>query len=199
MRRHNQIRKVGVNMRVAVYCGSALGKSSIYAQKAEELGSVLARAGYGFVYGGANDGLMGKVADAALQENGEVIGVMPVHLQSERAHTALTEIHFVESMHVRKAKMVELADAFIALPGGCGTLDEYFEVFTWAQIGLHTKPVILYNVNGFYDALVLHFEKMFEEGFVREQHRELVKVASTIDEVFEILEEINNVLLKKES
>lgn len=186
-------------MRVAVYCGSASGKSSVYAEKARELGDALARAGYGLVYGGVNDGLMGKVADAALEGGSEVIGVMPVHLKSERVHTALTEIHFVESMHVRKAKMVELADAFIALPGGCGTLDEYFEVFTWAQIGLHAKPVLLYNVNGFYDALVLHFEKMLEEGFVREHHRGLVKVASTIDEIFSILAELDNVLLKKGS
>lgn len=186
-------------MRVAVYCGSALGKSSIYIEKAKELGDALANAGYGLVYGGSNAGLMGMVADAALDAKGEVIGVMPTHLQlKERVHTSLTEIHFVDSMHVRKAKMVELADAFIALPGGCGTLDEYFEVFTWAQIGLHEKPVILYNVNGFYDALIMHFKNMFEEGFIREHQRELVKVATTIDDIFTILNQADKVLHSKE-
>lgn len=175
-------------MRVAVYCGSAIGKSSIYAEKANELGKALVQEGYGLVYGGSTSGLMGQVANAALAENGEVIGVMPTNLQlKERVHTTLTEIHFVESMHERKAKMVDLSDAFIAFPGGCGTLDEYFEAFTWAQIGLHAKPVILYNVNGFYDALIKHFDIMMTEGFIREQQHGILKVASTLDEIFEIL------------
>lgn len=187
-------------MRVAIYCGSALGKSSIYAEKASELGGALATAGYGLVYGGSNYGLMGKVADAALEANGEVVGVMPTHLQQkEKVHSALTEIHLVDTMHVRKAKMIDLADAFVALPGGCGTLDEYFEVFTWAQIGLHDKPVILYNINGFYDALILHFHKMIEEGFIREQQRGVLKVATTIDEIFAILNSSDEWLFKKGS
>lgn len=178
-------------MRVAVYCGSALGKSSVYAEKAGELGDAFAREGYGVVYGGSNVGLMGKMADAVLEAGGEVIGVMPTHLQQrEIAHTFLTEIHFVESMHVRKAKMVDLADAFIALPGGAGTLDEYFEVFTWAQIGLHKKPVILFNVNGFYDAIISHFEKMLDEGFIRDHQRELIKVATNVDEVIAFLKKV---------
>ncbi|TDX89799.1 UNVERIFIED_CONTAM: hypothetical protein BJ099_13421 [Lysinibacillus xylanilyticus] len=127
---------------------------------------------------------MGKVADAVLAAGGEVIGVMPTHLQKrEIAHVSLTEIHFVESMHVRKAKMVELADAFITLPGGGGTMDEYFEVFTWAQIGLHEKPVILYNVNSFYDALLQQLQKMLEEGFIRAEQKPLIHVATTPEEV----------------
>ncbi len=127
---------------------------------------------------------MGKVADAVLAAGGEVIGVMPTHLQKrEIAHVSLTEIHFVESMHVRKAKMVELADAFITLPGGGGTMDEYFEVFTWAQIGLHEKPIILYNVNGFYDALLQQLQKMLEEGFIRTEQKPLIHVATTSEEV----------------
>jgi len=127
---------------------------------------------------------MGKVADAVLAAGGEVIGVMPTHLQKrEIAHVSLTEIHFVESMHVRKDKMVELADAFITLPGGGGTMDEYFEVFTWAQIGLHEKPVILYNVNGFYDALLQQLQKMLEEGFIRTEQKPLIHVATTSEEV----------------
>ena len=175
-------------MRIAVYCGSGLGINPIYAEKATELGMVLAENGHGVVYGGSKTGLMGKVADAVLTAGGEVIGVMPTHLQKrEVAHASLTEIHYVESMHIRKAKMVELADAFIALPGGGGTLDEYFEVFTWAQIGLHEKPVILYNVNGFYDALLQHFTRMLEEGFIRTEQKSLIRVATTPEEVLEII------------
>lgn len=171
-----------------MYCGSSLGKNPIYAEKATELGAMLAQNGHGVVYGGSKSGLMGKVADAVLTAGGEVIGVMPTHLQKrELAHASLTEIHFVESMHVRKAKMVELADAFIALPGGGGTMDEYFEVFTWAQIGLHEKPVILYNVNGFYDALLQHFKQMLEEGFIRAEQKSLIYVATTSEEVLQLL------------
>lgn len=171
-----------------MYCGSSLGKNPIYAEKATELGAMLAQNGHGVVYGGSKSGLMGKVADAVLTAGGEVIGVMPTHLQKrELAHASLTEIHFVESMHVRKAKMVELADAFIALPGGGGTMDEYFEVFTWAQIGLHEKPVILYNVNGFYDALLQHFKQMLEEGFIRDEQKSLIHVATTSEEVLQLL------------
>ncbi|MEK5330536.1 MULTISPECIES: LOG family protein [unclassified Lysinibacillus] len=176
-------------MKIAVYCGSGLGVNPIYAEKATELGTVLARNGHGVVYGGSKIGLMGKVADATLTAGGEVIGVMPTHLQKhEVVHASLTEIHFVESMHVRKAKMVDLADAFIALPGGGGTLDEYFEVFTWAQIGLHEKPVILFNVNGFYDALLQHFNRMLEEGFIRAEHKALIRVATTAEEVLALIE-----------
>lgn len=113
---------------------------------------------------------------------------MPTHLQKrELAHASLTEIHFVDSMHIRKAKMVELADAFIALPGGAGTLDEYFEVFTWAQIGLHEKPIILYNVQGFYDAILQHFKRMLEEGFIRAEQQALIHVATTADELLHLL------------
>lgn len=178
----------GINMRIAVYCGSGLGNNPIYAEKASELGTVLAHHGHGIVYGGSKIGLMGKVADAALVAGGEVIGVMPTHLQKQEiVHAALTEIHFVESMHIRKAKMVELADAFIALPGGGGTLDEYFEVFTWAQIRLHEKPVILFNVNGFYDALLQHFSIMLEEGFIRPEHKALIRVATTAEEVLTMI------------
>ncbi|QPQ33674.1 MULTISPECIES: TIGR00730 family Rossman fold protein [unclassified Lysinibacillus] len=176
-------------MKIAVYCGSGLGVNPIYAEKATELGTVLAKHGHGVIYGGSKIGLMGKVADATLTAGGEVIGVMPTHLQKQEiVHASLTEIHFVESMHVRKAKMVDLADAFIALPGGGGTLDEYFEVFTWAQIGLHEKPVILFNVNGFYDALLQHFNRMLEEGFIRAEHKALIRVATTAEEVLALIE-----------
>ncbi|MEL4023567.1 TIGR00730 family Rossman fold protein [Lysinibacillus endophyticus] len=178
-------------MNVAIYCGSQTGKSPIYMEKAKELGAQLANASIGIVYGGSNVGLMGAVADAALANNGKVIGIMPEHLQKrEIAHLHLTEIHFVDSMHVRKKKMIDLSDAFIALPGGCGTLDEYFEVFTWAQIGLHNNPVILYNINGFYDALILHFNKMIEEGFIREEQRDILQVATSAEDILEKLKKV---------
>lgn len=177
-------------MRVAIYCGSRMGNSPIYAEKAIELGTVLAQNGHDIVYGGSKIGLMGKVADAVLTAGREVIGVMPTHLQQrEIAHASLTEIHFVDSMHTRKAKMVDLSDAFIALPGGAGTLDEYFEVFTWAQIGLHEKPVILFNVNGFYDALLEHFNRMIEEGFIDATQKSLIHVATTAEEILEIIQQ----------
>lgn len=175
-------------LRIAIYCGSSSGKSPVYEEAAVELGKALAKKKYGVVYGGSNQGLMGKVADAALSEGGEVIGVMPKHLMNkEKLHTTLTELYIVDSMHTRKKKMSDLADAFVALPGGCGTLDEYFEAFTWAQIGLHQKPVILYNVNGFYDALILHFQKMMQEGFLREHQHHLFKVATTLEELLALL------------
>ncbi|MFJ7954391.1 TIGR00730 family Rossman fold protein [Lysinibacillus sp. NPDC096418] len=175
-------------MRVAVYCGSGMGKNPIYAEKATELGTVLAQNGYGIVYGGSKIGLMGKVADAVLTAGGEVVGVMPTHLQMrEIAHPSLTEIHFVESMHIRKAKMVDFSDAFIVLPGGGGTMDEYFEVFTWAQIGLHEKPVILYNINGFYDLLLQHFDRMIEEGFIRTDQKSLIRVAMTAEDILKFI------------
>lgn len=187
-------------MNVAIYCGSQTGKKPIYIEKAKELGETLAKSKMGIVYGGSNVGLMGAVADAALAHSGRVIGIMPEHLQKrEIAHLHLTEIHFVESMHVRKKKMVDLSDAYIALPGGCGTLDEYFEVFTWAQIGLHHNPVILYNIDGFYDTLILHFEKMMEEGFIKEEQRGILKVASTADEILTLLMDQQTILLKRGS
>lgn len=185
-------------LRVAVYCGSSVGKSAIYAEKANELGKAIAQKGYGLIFGGSSYGLMGEVADAVLSEGGEVIGVMPKHLMGkEKVHSKLTELHIVDSMHTRKKKMVDLSDGFIAFPGGCGTLDEYFEAFTWAQIGLHAKPVILYNVNGFYDALILHFEKMKKEGFLRENQYNILKVATSIDELFFILEGHRETNIKK--
>nr|WP_198044768.1 TIGR00730 family Rossman fold protein [Lysinibacillus timonensis] len=184
-------------MNVAIYCGSQTGKNTIYMDKAKELGKNLASAGYGIVYGGSTVGLMGAVADSALSYNGRVIGIMPEQLQQrEITHLHLSEIHIVDSMHTRKAKMADLADAYIALPGGCGTLDEYFEIFTWAQIGLHEKPIILYNINGFYDALILHFNKMLDEGFIREEQSSIFQVASSVEEVLTIIGAKKDYLVK---
>ena len=176
-------------MKVAVYCGSQQGKRPIYMEMAAKLGAELAKQGHQIVYGGSKIGLMGAMANEAITHGAYVVGVMPEHLSKhEIVHSHLSEIHFVESMHVRKKMMADLADAFVAMPGGCGTLDEYFEVFTWAQIGLHEKPVILFNVDGYYDALLQHFERMIADGFVREEQRDILKVANTIEELITLLQ-----------
>ena len=175
-------------MKVAVYLGSRIGKGDTYVNASKKLGKQLAENGHAIVYGGSKIGMMGALADAALAHGGKVIGVMPAHIiEREVAHSGLTELHEVDTMHTRKFKMAELAEAFVAMPGGCGTLDEFFEIFTWAQINLHTKPVILLNINGFYDALLNHFDKMIEEGFAPEEHRALFQVAKDVEEVLDIL------------
>jgi len=177
-----------IYLKVAVYLGSRIGKGDTYVNAAKNLGKQLAENGHTIVYGGSKIGMMGALADAALAQGGKVVGVMPAHLiEREVAHDGLTELHEVDTMHSRKFKMAELAEAFVAMPGGCGTLDEFFEIFTWAQINLHTKPVILLNINGFYDALLDHFEKMIEEGFVPDNHRALFQVAENVEEVLDLL------------
>lgn len=140
-----------------------------------ELGALIAKAGYGLVYGGARGGLMGTVADGALSVAGEAIGVLPKQLADlEQAHESLTELHIVGSMHERKRIMHDLCDAFIAMPGGIGTMEEMFEVWTWTQLGVHRKALALYNVNGFYDPLEAFMDNMVSEGFVRPVHRQMV-------------------------
>jgi hypothetical protein len=163
--------------RLCVFCGSNLGAQAAYAQAAHEMGLALARAGLGLVYGGGNVGLMGVVADAALAHGGQVVGVIPQALvDKELAHTGLTELRIVRSMHERKAMMAELADAFIALPGGYGTLEEFCEIVTWAQLGLHRKPCGLLNVEGFYDPFLAQIDRAVEAGFIRKQHRAFIVV-----------------------
>lgn len=175
-------------MHVAIYCGSQIGKNEAYKEAAIEVGERLAQAGHTIVYGGSKIGLMGLMANAALQNGGAIIGVMPEHLQKrELAHVELTELHIVDTMHTRKAKMIDLSNALLALPGGCGTMDEYFEAFTWAQIGLHDKPVILYNVDGFYDALIEHFKRMMDEGFIRDEQHKLFHVVTSIEQLEALL------------
>ncbi len=139
------------------------------------LGKLLAERGIGLVYGGASVGIMGVVADAVLANGGEVVGVIPEHLMRvEIAHANLTELHVVPGMHERKAKMAELSDGFLALPGGAGTLEELFEVWTWAQLGLHGKPIGLIDVNGYYRPLWTFVDHMVEQGFLRQEHRDLI-------------------------
>lgn len=167
--------------RIAVFCGSAAGTRPEYTVAARTLGQMLAEQGYGIVYGGASIGLMREVADGALRAGGEVIGVIPRSLlQKEIAHPDITKLHVVESMHERKALMADLAHAFVALPGGYGTLDELCEIVTWAQIGIHAKPVVLLNVAHYFDSF-LEFTAVAEsEGFVRPAHRGLLKIETSV-------------------
>jgi uncharacterized protein (TIGR00730 family) len=168
--------------RVCVFCGSSAGRDPRYAEMAGRLGSTLARRGIGLVYGGGSIGLMGAVADAALAAGGEVVGVIPKALQlRELAHGKLTTLHVVASMHERKAKMAELAHAFVALPGGMGTLEELAEILTWAQLGLHARPCGLLDVAGYYRPLIAFFDQAVAEGFLRPEHRQLFLVAEDPD------------------
>ncbi len=162
-------------MRVAVFLGSSPGRRPEYAAAAADLGRRLAEAGAGLVYGGGSVGLMGVLADAALAAGGEVVGVIPARVfAAEVAHQGLSRLEVVGSMHERKARMAELADCFVALPGGLGTLDELFEVLTWRQIGLHDKPVVLLDVGGFWQRLVELVDALAADGFVPESSRSLL-------------------------
>jgi uncharacterized protein (TIGR00730 family) len=161
--------------RIAVFCVSGMGSGPVYADAARQLAAYLAGQGIGLVYGGANVGLMGAVADAALAAGAEVIGVIPRALMDkEIAHRGLTALHVVASMHERKAMMADLADAFIALPGGFGTFDEFCEILTWAQLGLHARPCGLLNTAGYYDGLLAMFDHAVSQGFLKPAHRALV-------------------------
>lgn len=165
--------------RVCVFCGSSSGKDPVYLEAAQATGRALAGRGIGLVYGGGSVGLMGAVADATLDAGGEVTGVIPRALElRELAHLRLTTLHVVGSMHERKAKMAALADGFVALPGGMGTLEELAEILTWAQLGLHARPVGLLDVAGYYQPLIQFLDRAVVEGFLRPEHRALLLVAS---------------------
>jgi uncharacterized protein (TIGR00730 family) len=174
--------------RVCVFCGSNPGRDPVYLRAAAELGEVLARQGIGIVYGGGNVGLMGALADAALASGGRVIGVIPQGLlEREVGHRGVTELRVVDSMHTRKRQMAELSDAFVALPGGLGTLEELFEVLTWAQLGIHGKPCALLNVGGFFDPLLALLEHMIAERFVAPAHRALLRVEPSVERLIAAL------------
>jgi uncharacterized protein (TIGR00730 family) len=175
-----------MGQRVGIFCGSHTGNDSHYIDVAADVSRHIVQSGYGIVYGGGRVGLMGVIADAALAAGGEVIGVIPEALASrEVAHGRLTQLHVVASMHERKALMADLSDAFVALPGGFGTMDEFCEILTWAQLRIHSKPVALLNCNGYYDELLALFDKMVREGFVSVTNRSLVHAVKTIDELLE--------------
>jgi uncharacterized protein (TIGR00730 family) len=174
---------------ICVYCGSSDGLRPEYRTAAAELGAAMARAGIGLVYGGARVGLMGAVADAVLAGGGRVVGWIPHQLaKREVAHTGLTELHVVDSMHERKHGMAARADAFLALPGGYGTLDELCEILGWAQLGLHAKPVVLLNQNGYYDPLLAMLDRAVAEGFLKPQNRSAAQAVATVDEALRKIE-----------
>jgi uncharacterized protein (TIGR00730 family) len=166
--------------RLCVFCGSSSGARAEYARAAAETGELVAHRGLGLVYGGGHVGLMGVVADAALRAGGEVVGVITQSLKDrEVAHEGLTELHVVRTMHERKALMAALSDAFLVLPGGIGTLEEFFEVWTWGQLGEHAKPVGLVDAGRYYEGLVGFLDTMRTEGFLKPKHREMLIVADT--------------------
>ena len=173
--------------RVAVYCGSANGNDPAYLAEAKVLGSAIANAGLGLVYGGASVGLMGAVADAALAGGAEVIGILPEILSgSEIAHRGLSRLEMVATMHERKARMVKLADAFLMLPGGYGTLDEMMEIVTWKQLHLHAKPCILINTAEYWDPLLAFLDRAVSAGFLKPENRRLLEVAATAAEAVQL-------------
>ncbi|MFV0419253.1 MAG: TIGR00730 family Rossman fold protein [Dysgonomonas sp.] len=174
---------------ISVFCGSSSGNEDIFIEQATLLGRTIARRGYGIIYGGAHVGLMGAVANGALEEGGEVIGVIPEFLKKkELQHQKLSQIHVVETMHERKALMNKLCDAVIALPGGYGTLEELFEMLTWAQLALHKKPVGLLNVDGYYEPLIAMSHMMIQKGFLKDEYRNLLLVDSNAEELLDKME-----------
>ena len=175
--------------RIAVYCASSLGNDSEFYDSAYALGNALAARDIELVYGGANVGLMGAVADGVLDKGGSVIGVLPHFLaEKELQHKSLTELIMVENMHERKYKMSELADGFITLPGGFGTMEELFEMLTWGQLALHKKPIAIHNVEGYYDPLFVFVEKMIDSGFLKDEYRDLLLRSDSIDKLLDLIE-----------
>ncbi len=164
---------------VCVYCGSRSGNDPVYETAATELGTLLAQTNRTLVYGGGNIGLMGTLADAALAAGGRVIGVIPRSLLAkEVGHPGLTELHIVETMHDRKAMMADLADGFVTMPGGIGTLEEFFETWTWGQLRIHTKPYAIWNVAGFYDSLISFLQQTVHAGFLKPDHYQSLHIGT---------------------
>ena len=176
---------------VAVYCGSRLGNNEVYEQAARELGSALADNGMGLVYGGASIGLMGAVADEVIQGGAQAVGVIPTFmLKHEIAHEQLTRLHLTDTMHTRKTVMAEYADAFITLPGGLGTLEEIMEIATWRQLYQHEKPMIILNINGFYDCMIEHLKYTADQGFMKQEDLERLVVCNSISEAIDMLKTV---------
>jgi len=172
--------------RLCVYCGSSFGRRGEYVAAAQEVGRACAQRGLTIIYGGGNVGLMGAMADAALHAGGKVIGVIPsAMVQQERAHRRLTELIVVENMHQRKQRMADLADGFVALPGGIGTLEELMEMFTWLQLGIHLKPLALLNIADYYGPLIGFLQRMREEGFLTARRFEQLIVESEVGRMLE--------------
>jgi len=184
--------------RITVFCGSSYGTEAIYEETAIELGKILATENIGLVYGGANVGLMGSIADSVIKNNGTVIGVLPHFLKrKEIAHQHLSELILVDTMHQRKTKMNELSDGVIALPGGFGTLEELFEMLTWAQLGLHQKPVALLNIDGFYNELLSFLKTMIEKGFLKQIYFDMIIVDNDISSLLKKMKNFKAPIVEK--
>ena len=178
---------------VCVYCGSSSRVDQAYKDAAVTLGQDIAAQGWGVVYGGGRVGLMGLVADAALEKGAKVIGIIPEHIQArEVEHNELTELHVVDSMHTRKQMMVDLSQAFVILPGGLGTLDEFFELITWKQLGLHDKPIVVVNLNGYWSDLLSCVDNIADVGFMRQEDKDLFVVVEKIEDVAEAVKNAPN-------
>ncbi|MFW5700222.1 MAG: TIGR00730 family Rossman fold protein [Cyclobacteriaceae bacterium] len=174
--------------KICVFCGSSVGNDPMYTEAARKLGKLMAENNIGLVYGGGGIGLMGEIANAVMSNNGQVIGVIPRFLaEKELGHQQISELILTDSMHQRKQKMAELADGFIALPGGFGTLEELCEILTWVQLSIIEKPVAILNTNGFFDHLILLFEHMVNNGFLRESNRDILLQAKTPQEIIKIM------------
>ncbi|HEY6352588.1 MAG TPA: TIGR00730 family Rossman fold protein [Candidatus Angelobacter sp.] len=173
-------------MRICVFCGSSVGARPAYAAAARRLGELMAGRGIGLVFGGGCIGLMGAIADAVLTGGGEVTGVIPDGLmRREIGHRGVTKLHVVETMHQRKALMADLSDAFVALPGGYGTLEEFAEIVTWSQLGIQIKPCALLNIEGYWDGLLAFLDHSVEENFVRQENRDMIVVGTTPEEILD--------------
>jgi len=169
---------------ICVYCASSIGKNPLYAKVAVDLGETLATYGIRTIYGGAKVGIMGKLAEGVISNQGEIIGIIPEFLKTkEIAHEGLTELITVSNMHERKSLMQEMSEGFITLPGGFGTMEELFEILTWGQIGLHKKPIGILNINGYYDHLLGLIDRMIEEELLNEKHKEIILVSDSIEDL----------------
>lgn len=176
-------------MNICVYCGSSTGKNDEIVQQAQLLGELMCQKGHDLVYGGAARGIMGILADSVMKNGGEVVGVIPKNLfKKEVAHQGITQLITVDGMHQRKSIMADRANAFLALPGGFGTLEELFEIITWNQIGILNKPVVIYNLNGYFDSLINMIDHAVDAGFIKPANRKIVQVAETLDECIEFCE-----------
>jgi len=179
--------------KITVFCGSNFGTKKIYEEQAYQLGKTLAQNNIGLVYGGSKTGLMGTLANGVLENNGEVIGVLPHFLrEKELAHQNLSELLFVDTMHERKTKMNELSDGIITLSGGLGTLEELFEMLTWAQLGFHKKPIAILNVDGFYDSLLGLLQNMTDKGFLKKANKEILIISSSIDDLLHRMKKLHS-------
>jgi uncharacterized protein (TIGR00730 family) len=185
---HSDIDTKSMYQNICVYCGSSGRSPDIYKDAAIEMGRIIGETGLTLVYGGGSVGLMGLVANSTLEHGGKAIGIIPRHIEArEIGHPDLTELHVVDSMHTRKNMMVDRSDAFVILPGGIGTMDEFFEIMTWRQLGLHDKPIVVVNVNGYWTTIIETLEVMVREKFLRQEDRDCVQVVDRPDQVLEAL------------